>query len=607
LPFEPLKVEGSPEELFNGGLFAVLPDDFKKAAKEKPFLLQYLHMIPLEEIGVPKFYAKLPRNLSDEKSPNLIYPTQGGVFVHIFPQPMAERHLYIPIEPNLTINMDVIMPRIEEALLEYTEEFSSLTTPEEKTTAFLKALDKICSVRGDGKHPKNGAAAKPAPKKDDSSGDSEGRPKNGSVKKPSLAGKLSSALGKLRMAGGGGKIELTAEELDAVKYLVVREKVGVGLLDPLLHDIYVEDISCSGVGQIFIEHKIFKSVLTAVSIPTMEELDDFAKRISERMKRPVTLHSPIQDATLPDGSRINIVYGEDVSRRGTNFTIRRAMGTPTSIMEICGFGTMTYQMAAYMSLILEENMNVFVAGETASGKTTTINAITAFLRPECKIVSIEDTPELMVPHNNWLREVSRESKDGKGGKVGMFDLLKAALRQRPNMIIIGEIRGAEGLIAFQAMQTGHGVMATFHAASVEKLIQRLTGDPINVPRNYLDNLNVVLIQCAVKLPNGKTARRVLSISEIIGYDPVSASCSFIHAFVWNQAKDEFEFPGHMNSYLLEEKVAPKRGIPPEKKRNIYNELNRRARILERLHKEKGISDFYEVLGVLTAARKEGIF
>jgi archaeal flagellar protein FlaI len=175
------------------------------------------------------------------------------------------------------------------------------------------------------------------------------------------------------------------------------------------------------------------------------------------------------------------------------------------------------------------------------------------------------------------------------------------------MIIIGEIRGAEGLIAFQAMQTGHGVMATFHAASVEKLIQRLTGDPINVPKTYVDALNVVLIQCMVRLPNGKSARRVISISEIIGYDSVSNSFSFIHAFLWNQALDKFEFHGDKNSYILEEKIAPKKGIPPEKKRNIYNELNRRARILERLHKEKGVTDFYELLGVLNTARKEGVF
>lgn len=593
LPFEPIEITDTHEEMLAGGLFAKLPEDLQEAAKGHSYLLEYLHMIPIEEIGAPRYFETLARSLSDEKNPNIIYPTEGGIFIHIYPMPHNDRHLYIPVEPNLTINMDAIMPRIEEALLDYTKEFDSLENEEAMKQAFLTVLDKMCKVKKNGSRPKT----QEIPKMPGSNGSVTG---NGG-----LAGKMTGLFS--RANGGGGKIELTADELNAVKYLVVREKVGVGLLDPLLGDIYVEDVSCSGVGQIFIEHKIFKSVITAVNIPNMEELDDFAKRMSERMKRPVTLNDPIQDATLPDGSRINIVYGEDVSRRGTNFTIRRAMGTPTSIMDICGFGTMTYQMAAYMSLVLEEDMNTFVAGETASGKTTTINALTVFMSPTNKIVSIEDTPELVIPHTNWLREVSKESKDGKGAQVGMFDLLRAALRQRPNMIIIGEIRGAEGLIAFQAMQTGHGVMATFHAASVEKLIQRLTGDPINVPKNYIDCLNCVLIQSAVKLPNGKLARRVLSISEIIGYDSVSQSFSFIHSFQWNQAKDEFEFPGHMNSFLLEEKVAPMRGLPPEKKRNIYNELNRRARILERLHKEKGVTDFYELLDVLSAARKEGVF
>lgn len=593
LPFDPIDITDTHEEMLAGGLFAMLSEELQAAARENSYLLEYLHMLPIEEIGAPRYFESLARSLSDEKNPNIIYPTQGGIFVHIYPMPHNDRHLYIPVEPNLTINMDAIIPRIEEALLDYTKEFDSLENEDAMKQAFITVLDKICKVKKNGR----GLKTVEAPKVPGSNGSSGG---NGG-----LSGKLTGLFS--RKNGGGSKIELTADELKAVKYLIVREKVGVGLLDPLLGDIYVEDVSCSGVGQIFIEHKIFKSVITAVNIPNMEELDDFAKRMSERMKRPVTLNDPIQDATLPDGSRINIVYGEDVSRRGTNFTIRRAMGTPTSIMDICGFGTMTYQMAAYMSLVLEEDMNTFVAGETASGKTTTINALTVFMSPTNKIVSIEDTPELVIPHTNWLREVSKESKDGKGAQVGMFDLLRAALRQRPNMIIIGEIRGAEGLIAFQAMQTGHGVMATFHAATVEKLIQRLTGDPINVPKNYIDCLNCVLIQSAVKLPNGKLARRVLSISEIIGYDSVSQSFSFIHSFVWNQAKDEFEFPGHMNSFLLEEKIAPMRGLPPEKKRNIYNELNRRARILERLHKEKGVTDFYELLDVLSAARKEGVF
>lgn len=189
----------------------------------------------------------------------------------------------------------------------------------------------------------------------------------------------------------------------------------------------------------------------------------------------------------------------------------------------------------------------------------------------------------------------------------MFDLLKAALRQRPNRIIIGEIRGVEGRIAFQAMQTGHGVMSTFHAASVGKLVQRLTGDPISIPKAYVDNLDAVLIQASVRGPTGRMLRRVLSVNEIVGYDPVDQAFSFIEAFRWDSARDIFDFPGDMNSYLLEEKIAVKRGLPPNKKKAIYTDLKRRARIFERLHKEKGVTNFYELFKLLAEAHRQHLF
>ena len=249
---------------------------------------------------------------------------------------------------------------------------------------------------------------------------------------------------------------------------------------------------------------------------------------------------------------------------------------------------------------------MFISGETASGKTTLMNAITTFLPATDKIVSIEDTPELQVPHPNWVRGVVRASTGASGSSVDMFDLLRAALRQRPNEIIIGEIRGAEGAIAFQAMQTGHSCMATFHADSVEKLIQRLTGSPINIPKTYIDNLNLVIIQSMVRLPNGKAGRRLTSLNEIVGYDPTTDSFSYVEVFRWDSAKDEFEFTGYMNSYLLEEVIAMKRGLPPSRKREIYDELNRRTNLLRRL-KDQGVTGFYEIYQVLAQASKDGIF
>jgi len=565
-------------------LVSRLSPELRAAAEESPMLLDYLHIIPTEKLGFPRYFSKLTRNLDDLEPRHLIYAIKEGLFVHILPDEKGERDWYISIEPITVLDLDAeMLQKVETGLLDAAEAVGRAKTVEERKRVFREALDHICVIGvPDRKHNGNG---------------------NGRGNRKAQKAKLS-LFGKK----GNAKIVVTKEELEGIKYLVVRDKIGSGVLEPLLLDPYIEDISCSGLGNIFIEHKIFKSLQTSLVFNTMEDLDYFVIQLGERIGKPVSLREPIVDAVLLDGSRINIVYGKDVSKRGSNFTIRKFSDTPFSIMELIEFGTFDYLQAAYLSMVIGEGMNVFVSGETASGKTTTLNAITTFIPPDDKIVSIEDTPELQVPHRNWIREMAKASGPGEEtGGVSMFDLLKAALRQRPDFIIIGEIRGAEGNIAFGAMQTGHSVMSTFHAASVEKLIQRITGEPISVPRSYVDNLNVVIIQSAVKLPNGKKGRRIMSINEIVGYDPASKSFSFVEVFRWNPIKDQFLFPGEMNSYLLERKIAPRRGIPPSQMKSIYAELRRRARILERIHKEKGIRDFYEVLRVLSEAQKRGLF
>jgi len=516
-------------------------------------LHEYLHWLPLDDIGIPDYYPKLSRNLRDLEERNLIYPTKGGLFIHVYPDMKGERDIYVTIEPCLTVPLDKILPDVETGLLAFTDQIGQAETEEEKENALLTALDSLISTNG----------------------------RNGS------------------------RIQVSAEEFQALKYRILRDKVGLGLLQPLLLDPNIEDISCAGVGPIFIEHKIFKSLQCSITFSTEEEVDEFVIWLGEWIKRPVTVRNPIVDAVLPDGSRINIVYGTDISKRGSNFTIRKFSETPLSILELIEFGTLDYTMAAYLSFVLEEGLNMFVVGATASGKTTLMNAVTTFILPDKKIVSIEDTPELQVPHKNWLREVTRGTgRDEKGSAVGMFDLLKAALRQRPDRIIIGEIRGEEGAIAFQAMQTGHGVMSTFHAATVEKLIQRLTGEPINIPKAYVDNLDIVVIQAAVRAPGRGMVRRVTSINEIVGYDSVSKSFSFIEVFRWNAANDSFEFPGYMNSFILEERIALKRGIPPFKRKAIYTDLKRRAKIFERLHRERKVKGFNEVFQILAEAHRQ---
>ncbi|HIE55258.1 MAG TPA: hypothetical protein EYP90_08785, partial [Chromatiaceae bacterium] len=249
-----------------------------------------------------------------------------------------------------------------------------------------------------------------------------------------------------------GKLPVKEEDIRYIKYHVIRDKVGVGLLEPFLRDPYIEDVSCTGVGNIYVVHKIFGPLESNVGFASEEELDDFVVKLGEKIGKPVSHARPVTDAALPDGSRINIVFGSDVSLRGSNFTIRKVSEVPISVTQLIRWNTFDARIASYMWIMLSEGMSAFICGETASGKTTSLNAMSVFIKPTAKIVSIEDTAEVNLPHPNWVRELTRDT-GREESSVTMFDLLRAALRQRPNYIIVGEIRGAEGNVAFQAMQS----------------------------------------------------------------------------------------------------------------------------------------------------------
>ena len=577
-------------------IFPKLPADFKDVCKKNLHLLQYLYMLPLDKIEMPKYYEKISRKLIGTKDPNIIYSISGGVFIHILANHEDIRDYYLPIEPSIIDAQDSILEEIELRLAEHVEELEGLIESSKRLEIIMDIVDKIVYLDNH-KSPLILQNMKQGNEKKDKNNGSSG---NNVSKEHNKQSQKLKGIGK-------GRIHVTQFQYNSLRYLLRRKLEGMGILDPMIGDSNIEDISCSGLGNIFVEHKIFGGLRTSIGFDSDEALDKFIIELSESIKHPVTFREPVVDATLPDGSRINIIYGNDVSKRGSNFTIRKFSDTPYSILELIQFNALNYDMAAYLSLIIQEGMNVWVSGETASGKTTLMNALTTFIPPESKIVSIEDTPEVQVPHHNWIRGISRgTSKQGEASEVSMFDLLKAALRQRPNIIIVGEIRGVEGAIAFQAMQTGHATMSTFHAASVSKLIQRITGNPINVPKSYVDNLNVIAICQQVRLANGHLGRRLTSINEIVNYDSVADSFSYIEIFAWNPLDDTFIFRGNQNSFLLENKIAPRRGFPEGKRRQIYKILKQRAEVLRRIT-EQGKTDFYEVYTILSKAYREGYF
>ncbi|MGB9960382.1 MAG: type II/IV secretion system ATPase subunit [Candidatus Bathyarchaeales archaeon] len=384
----------------------------------------------------------------------------------------------------------------------------------------------------------------------------------------------------------------------SILYHFLREKIGHGFLDGFLADPWLEDVSIPGEGKIFVYHKMFGHLETNVHV-LKDEINRLLKNISERYGKVLSYTHPIIDIHLPDGSRFNIVYGEDISLRGSNFTIRKFPKEPISVTQLIKWKTLSPELGAYLWMLFEVGVSAMVCGETASGKTTTLNALTCFINSDSKIISIEETPEVNLYHKNWIREVTRLHT---GVPVTMFDLLKAALRQRPDYIIVGEIRGEEGRVAFQAIETGHPVLSTMHAGTLGQLFQRLTSHPIDVPKTHIDGLNLTIFQA--RMERGKRfIRRVTSINEIIGYEPEEARLNYLPTFLYDPDLDKIRFMG--SSFHLETKVLTFRGWGKERLRELYDELKARAEILSFL--SENFPTYGDLWKTVVAVREKGVW
>ncbi|HDD04918.1 MAG TPA: hypothetical protein ENF51_00305, partial [Candidatus Aenigmarchaeota archaeon] len=455
---------------------------------------------------------------------NIIYPVGEGVFIHIYKAHEGGDTKYVVVEPYLKEEEKKLYKELYERVLldaYYSEPPSSR---KELVNAIIRLIDENVYI-----------------------------------------GRKNLLLDFL------GKIRLDEHKYSKLKYMFIRDLVRLNGIEGLMRDPYIEDISCVGTNYIFVVHKVFGNLETNIRFKSEEELDKFLFRTSEIIERTVSEAHPIVDGILPDGSRVNIIYGTDVSRRGSSFTIRKFEAVPMSMTQLVKLNTFSPEEAAYLWLCIENGMNVFFCGETASGKTTSLRAATVFIRPQSKVFSVEDTPELVVPHENWQQTVTKE------GVVDMYELLLAALRSRPDYLIVGEIRGAEGYVAFQAMQTGSSVMCTFHSSSLTRLVQRFTGKPINVPLPFLDNLNVVVFQQTLRR-KGKMERRVLEIDEIEGYSRETGHLITRRVFEWDPVSDTHRFRGLNNSYILEEKVAKIMNM--KERGEVYEELETRANLIK---------------------------
>ncbi len=536
-------------------------DKLAEACNNNPHLRDYLEELKASDCVLPDFMVQLSKSLSDLKYPNVLYPVGDPIFIHIHGDAEKGKVEYITIEPRLSESEKEDYRNIMDSILEKAPNLPAPENDEELKLTINKLFNDTVVI-------------------------------GGSKSKPGFIN---------RFLGVEGKIPITQIKYDKINYFINRDIVGSGPIEPVIRDPYLEDIHSIGLKGIFIVHKVFGMLQTSITFGAKSKLDDWLLSMSERIGRPVSESHPISDGALPDGSRINIIYSDDVSRRGSSFTMRKFSDVPVSIIQLINWGSVDSMTGAYMWICLENGMSVFFSGETASGKTTMLNACLPFINRKSKIFTVEDTAEVQPPHSVWQQLITREQGPPES-HIDMFTLLKAGLRSRPNYIIAGEIRGVEGGVAFQAMQTGHPVLATFHASSVKKMIQRITGNPISVPVTFIDNLNIAMILQAV-YRKGKFLRRCISIEEIEGYYEETGGVVTRAVFQWDPALDRHSFRGLNNSFILENKIAERLGY--QDKRRIYEDLSMRAGILERMRELK-IEEYYKVLKIIWDFQEKGL-
>jgi flagellar protein FlaI len=386
-------------------------------------------------------------------------------------------------------------------------------------------------------------------------------------------------------------IDISPLTLEKILYYTRRDFIKFGKIDPLMHDNNIEDISSNGYDiPIYLYHKKYTNMPTNVYY-TENELDSYVIRLAQRCGKHISIAEPMVDATMPDGSRIQMTLGTEVTTHGATFTIRKFSEVPITPVDLINWSTFSAEEMAYLWLCIENNKSLIFSGGTASGKTSSLNAVSLFIPWQAKIISLEDTRELKLPHPNWIPGITRDSFTADGrGTIDMYDLLRAALRQRPEYLLVGEVRGKEALTLFQAMSTGHTTFSTMHADSVSSAIHRLENPPISVPRSMIQALNIMSIQAQTYV-NGKRARRNMKLVEITDIDPTTRNIRTNDIFVWDPLTDRFHRVGEskaLNDILV------RRGWNNS---DLKKELSNRQKILEFMVNNK-ITDFNAIATII---------
>jgi len=365
-----------------------------------------------------------------------------------------------------------------------------------------------------------------------------------------------------------------------IMYYVYRDSIGLNQVEPLMNDYYIEDIECNGAGYpIYVVHRKYENLRTNVVFKSNSELMNFVEKLAQKCDKYVSYARPLLDGALPDGSRVNATYAKDITSRGPTFTIRKFTKAPLTPLDLIRNRTAPPEAFAFLSLLVQHKFNIMVIGETASGKTTFLNAVLDFIPKEARICSIEDTRELNLMHSNWIPAVSRVGMRGEGsenyGEITMFELLSETFRQNPDYVIVGEVRGAEAYVLFQGMASGHPSYSTFHAGSVEGLVKRLQTPPINLPPTLIEALDAVCIVTHIKEPE-RNFRRLIGIKEIKSVKEQGGLVDTNDVLIWDAMHDAFNF---QNQSFILERMSRRTGIQLEE---LWKEINRRTALLKKL-------------------------
>lgn len=392
-------------------------------------------------------------------------------------------------------------------------------------------------------------------------------------------------------------IKIAQSSFLKIMYYIWRNFVGLNELEPLMHDYYIEDIECNGFNTpIYIIHRKYRNLKTNIKFNDMKTLTAFVEKVAQKCGQYISYATPLLDGRLPDGSRINATYSSDVATRGPNFTVRKFTTEPWTPIKLIDFRTASPEVLAYLWLLLEYGANIMIVGATAAGKTSFLNAIAFFIHPSARIITIEDTREINLMHENWMPVVSRAGLGSanilgqKYGEVTLFDLLRESFRQRPDYVIVGEIRGKEAFVLFQGASSGHPVISTMHAESVETLIRRLENEPINLSPTLVESLDVVCVLSQATV-GGKPVRRLQQVVEIEKVEKETGAAITNTPLVRDPKTDRFYFK--TKSHIFE-KIILKHGISKEQ---IDREFLLRAKLLYKMYQQK-IFGFIEVQSII---------